>query len=288
MSGGAWHDADPATFPFPAGPASSRLPAGMLLIDPGRIVLSLRPDEAPFPYARRDFRGQPARAGRFLAQAAGVERWLPVLTRELAQLADVQRLRASLPAMLLAEAARALARGAIVVGQRIPEDAAVRWRGAEDVPPGVAEEVRFAGEAVAKRALDRWLLDPDSRAAVESARRDPRMAEWAVPAGDSEAASWLALGLATRRLALVVLGEDTGALRLVRVEHRLPTRREAEEAALPAGPPALDRIVQAVRTTLPSLPADISAQAQTLLDAARNGVPFCEECARAAAGLLGV
>jgi hypothetical protein len=34
---------------------------------------------------------------------------------------------------------------------------------------------------------------------------------------------------------------------------------------------------------LPDLPDYVSAQAQTLIDAATEGVPFCEECARAAA-----
>jgi hypothetical protein len=36
---------------------------------------------------------------------------------------------------------------------------------------------------------------------------------------------------------------------------------------------------------LPDPPDGVSPQAQTLIDAAQNGAPFCEECARQAAAM---
>jgi hypothetical protein len=40
-------------------------------------------------------------------------------------------------------------------------------------------------------------------------------------------------------------------------------------------------------SVLPDPPAELSPQAQTLIEAAKDGTPFCEECARRAAELAG-
>ena len=50
----------------------------MLLIDPGRTALSLRPEAASVPYVLQDFRGQVTRAASFLTRVMDPERLLPV------------------------------------------------------------------------------------------------------------------------------------------------------------------------------------------------------------------
>lgn len=57
------------------------------------------------------------------------------------------------------------------------------------------------------------------------------------------------------------------------------------QAAAPAPAPAAARAPAAAPAPAPAAAPelDVAAMVQVLLDAARDGVPFCEECARAAA-----
>lgn len=77
----------------------------------------------------------------------------------------------------------------------------------------------------------------------------------------------------------VLLSGDPAPMRLLAMG--------SKPVAAPAPAPAAAR-----RATVPTAPEplvaaavelDVAAMVQTLIDAARDGVPFCEECARAAA-----
>jgi hypothetical protein len=71
------------------------------------------------------------------------------------------------------------------------------------------------------------------------------------------------------------------------LEHGLPSGSSVSLAPSPVAaaqpPPSA-----APMSVLPDPPAVLSPQAQTLIEAAQNGTPFCEECARRAAELAGV
>ena len=268
----------------------------MLLIDPGRTALSLRPEAASVPYVLQDFRGQVTRAASFLTRVMDPERLLPVLLREFSHMAaGARRLGASIPALVLLEAARAIAQGAMPVGQKLPDSVEVVYLNTLEEVVRAQQCVRFAREEIAVDFLKQVLLNPKAAAAVTAAARDAgdagRMPE-ASQAGDF--ALWLAGQVMTRKIAFLPFGEGVnqiriGKLRVVWVRHRVPTQLKPDGApSPPPAPPAPPPIIQALQSALPALPAEISAQAQTLLDAAQNGIPFCEECARAVEGLLGV
>ena len=95
---------------------------------------------------------------------------------------------------------------------------------------------------------------------------------------------WLANQLMLRKLGLFPIRGDVSVLRLAWIEERPITTIEATDAPpAPARAPPPPPPVLASLPAIPDLPDDISAQAQTLMDAADSGVPFCEECAKAAA-----
>ena len=265
----------------------------MLLIDPGRTATSLRPDAAPVPYVPRDFRGQVTRVAGFLSRVIAVERLLPVLLQEFAQMAaGTRRISASSPGVMLLEAAQAIAQGEMRVGQKLPASVTVIYRDTEEMIVRAEQCVHFPRERIAVDFLKLLLRDPVSGKALTRAARDAGDTATMPEAGQaSDFAAWLAERLMKRKLALLPFAEGAhqiriGKLRLVRIRHRVPTALKPDTS--PPPPPSAPAIVQPMRTALPEAPPDISAQAQTLMDAARNGIPFCEECARAAAGLLGV
>ncbi len=267
----------------------------MLLIDPGRTANSLRPNAASVPYVPREFRGQVTRVADFLSRAIAVERLLPVLLQEFAQMAaGTRRISASSPGVMLLEAAQAIAQGEMRVGQKLPASVTVIYRDTEEMIVRAEQCVHFPRERIAVDFLKQLLRDPASGEALTRAARDAGDTATMPGAGQAgDFAAWLAERMMKRKLALLPFAEGAhqiriGKLRLVRIRHRVPTALKPDTSPPPPPLPPAPVIVQPTRTALPEAPPDVSPQARTLMDAARNGVPFCEECARAAAGLLGV
>lgn len=248
----------------------------MLLIDPGRTAHSLRPNAVPFAYVMKDFRGDAGRAQTYLTRALDLDRLVPVLVRELSLLPGIGRVIASLAPMLLREAAAAIARGALPLAQKLPDRVTLLVEESDDTLVHAERAVRFASVRVAAGFLTALGVDAPTQARLDALKGG----------GGIDA---LARALMDRGMALVPMGDSLEKLRLVRVRHNIPAKSEEGPASLPALPAnPVARLAQMAQAALPELPADLSAQARTLLDAAKNGVPFCEECAKAAAGLLGV
>jgi hypothetical protein len=252
----------------------------MLLIDPGRAVASLPPDAPLVPWLPRDFGGDASRAHAFLLGAATLDRIIPVLVKEFALIGVTRRISASLPMLILSEAARAIAAGSITVGQIVPDRVSLVMRQSGPVTKHLGGAVRFARQSVAVSFLRRCVSDPAALAAIEAVVAHPIGQTRQPPADADERLLWLGRQLMVH--AQLLIGW---------IAHTVPTKVTPASDAPPPPPPSLSlvaQIVQTVENALPELPADISAQAQTLLDASKDGIPFCEECAKAAMGLLGV
>jgi hypothetical protein len=269
----------------------------MLLIDPGRAVASLPPDATLVPWLPRDFGGDASRAHAFLLGAASLDRMIPVLVKEFALIGVTRRISASLPMLILSGAARAIAAGSITVGQIVPDRVSLVMRQSGPVTKHLGGAVRFARQSVAVSFLRRCVSDPAALAAIEAVVAHPIGQTRQPPADANERLLWLGRQLMVHALAIFPQasqregphGADVQQLLIGWIAHTVPTKvTPASDAPPPSSLSSVAQIVQAVENALPELPADISAQAQTLLDASKDGIPFCEECAKAAMGLLGV
>jgi hypothetical protein len=89
--------------------------------------------------------------------------------------------------------------------------------------------------------------------------------------------------LAAQRVGLAPREQSRRVLRLVWLDNRRPSGVVADSPATCSAPPPPPPAMPA--SSLVDAPDDVSPQAQTLFDAAQNGTPFCEECARRAAAL---
>ena len=121
--------------------------------------------------------------------------------------------------------------------------------------------------------------------------REPAGSAGAMPSGDAALVQRASTLLARRALALLPHDLSRRRLRVAWLEHGLPSAPTAgssvslAQSPVAAAPPPPSAGPMSV---LPEPPAVLSPQAQTLIEAAKNGTPFCEECARRAAELAGV
>ena len=257
----------------------------MLLIDPRQTIASIPAHASLVPFIVRDFDGDALRIANDLLHAAPLERLIPVLLKELAETGHAPKLPVSLPMLILSQAAREIAQGTIKLGFMLPEK--LDFRVGSSVEKHYGHALRFANARAAQDFVRRWSGVAEWQMAFAGALAHPRAAASQAPAGP-DLVNWVATLFMTHKLGLFPIGSDLGCLRFAWISHQAMTKTQI--AAPPPAPAAspVPQIVQSVASTLPDLPAEISAQAQTLIDAAQSGVPFCEECAKAAAALLGV
>jgi hypothetical protein len=256
----------------------------MLLIDPDRAISSVRQDSAPFPYVLKDFRGQARVASLFLARSGSLDRLLPLLIGEIAGFGEMARIASWRPASILDDAARWMECGAIQVAERVPDTPRLLFWTNQPTVRDLPDRVRFARKEVAAEFLRRRLADPHAREAIDAAVAARSDTDHQPPADESGFQTWLANQLMIRRLGLFPVNGDISSLRLCWITE--PTLARIEPATAPAAPPqaqAMARIIQTMLSTMPDLPAELTPQAQTLIKAAADGTPFCEECAKAAA-----
>jgi hypothetical protein len=264
-------------------------PLIMLLIDPRQSVASLPAHTPLVPFILQDFGGDVLKVAGFLAGAASLERLVPLLLKELSVSGHPPRHGGALPMLILADAARAIARGSIQVARAVPDTVALIFQESLAAVKRYDEAVRFATARTAANFLTKCLRSPEALPAFVSAFGHPGAYSKPPPTDPEALVTLLADLLARRELALIQMGADERQLRIVWVSRQPPSA--VTPPAPPPPPPifaAVTQIIQAAENALPDLPAEISAQAQTLMDAATDGVPFCEECAKAAMGLLGV
>jgi hypothetical protein len=195
----------------------------------------------------------------------------------------MQRIRVSLPMLILAEAADAVARGSIAVAQPAIKPATLVFLGSQPTARRDDDAVRFVRQQTAVDYLRPFLGKPATRQAIDAAIGYPGGGNRPPPSTTDSLLVWLAAQLVSRRLGLFPLPGIAGGLRIAWIDRQAPTRADPPPAAAPPPAPPPPPPVQTAANPLPDLPDYVSAQAQTLIDAATEGVPFCEECARAAA-----
>jgi hypothetical protein len=270
----------------------------LLLIDKRGSVRSLVPHHVPVPFVRERLGQDPARVDALF-------RWCGV------DLAFIQALRAELwnclvwlpgehpyPDDVLETAQQAIADGLIGVASVLPDDAVVIFDASRPSEWDGIDTVAFAGETVGQRFVAGTLSNPRNRAAFEAALADPagrqhvadlmhRGVGFDSQSTDDAGSMPVRAGalLAMRHLALIPHDSSRRVLRLVWLEHQmLVAPQPASPASSPqSAPPPPPPPAAAPVNTLPDAPADVSPQAQALIDAAQDGAPFCEECARRAA-----
>ncbi len=271
----------------------------MLLVGPHRSVQSLRPAAltVPFVYERLGANVQAIRA--FLSRLPASTWLTQALEQELTGHIGSVPLHGGLGNDLLEAAASGIAGGSIAVGRVVPKATTVRFDRTNPSARNRFSALVFPSRDIAAHFLRDLLRLPGAieafQQAVAAAAENRSLAQTAVPAWDPvNTVQVLAPLLAGHRLLLVRPasygrhpspgGAITWPLQLQWLEHNGPLIGVAAAPPAPAAAPAAAPPSEAPpASVLPDPPAEVSPQAQTLIDAAQDGTPFCEECARAAA-----
>jgi hypothetical protein len=199
------------------------------------------------------------------------------------------------PARLINAVARAVTRGQFKIAVELADRIHVLFdpiRGYER--PGF-DVVAFPSRPVVAAFLSDQLQEGATAAAFTAALLHPATAQYSGVAGIGTQRGSDEPGLVERITALLWLrclvlqpeGQSWLRFRLLWADRSAPVTAIPDAAAKP-DPLQPRRSVAAVSRAvrpLPDPPDGISPQAQTLIDAARNGTPFCEECARYAAAM---
>ncbi len=224
--------------------------------------------------------------------------FIQALSDELArQLSSVPR-ALPYPAGVIDEGERAIADGRVEVASALPGPVTLTFDKDQASVPHGFEAVMFANAIVAAEFLSDILRTADNMTALQAALADPagQRYEGTASAGRPAGAGAMSVGatslvqrtallLAIRVLVLLPVDLSRRRLRVAWLEHRVPSVAATDSAGSPApmraasSPPPQPAGPMSV---LPDPPTELSPQAQTLIEAAKNGTPFCEECARAA------
>ena len=260
----------------------------MLLIDPNRTVLSLHPAAAATPFLY-DHLGQNLPTIRTFLDRLPRTPWLiHALQQELTRHTGPLSLHLRFPEDLLEAVARAIAAGILQVATSIPGAIVLAFDPAQPTVQDRHAAVVFPSDQVTAAFLRRVLRDTGSTAAFQQAfAAANQTGPNGVPPWDAnDPARVLIPLLRSQRLALVH-AKPTSRFHLCWMEYHGVA---VTVAPAPAPPPPKPQSAlppppanHAPKSTLPNPPATLSPQALTLKDAAKNGTPFCEECARAAA-----
>ena len=260
----------------------------MLLIDQNSFVQSVSPHAAAVPFVREWFGHDVTRARAFLDWYPHDLAFVTAIVEELRRCLASPENNLPYPHALIEAAARAIADGLIGVGSTLPDKVEVTFDPRQPAAPYAPGVVTFSSADVAERFLLDAMRPDRNRAAFEASLLHPIAARqgYGERAGAGTPTHKRLAGLLlARQLALLPRGASRHMLRLVWAEHAVPPA--APTAAPPPPPPPSSTAPpppsDAPQSTLPPPPADVSPQAQALIDAAQDGVPFCEECARRAA-----
>jgi hypothetical protein len=275
----------------------------MLLIDCRRHVMSVTARLAPAPFLSLRFPNVQGVLG-YLAPFRDDVWFVRALQQEMLVATGSVPAGGPHPARLIDEAARAVTRGRFQIAVELAGRIDVVFdptRGYER--PGF-DVVAFASRSVAAVFLSDQLLDDANASAFSAALLHPASAWHSGIAGVGTGLGSDQPGLVGRVAPLLWLrylilqpaGLSQRRFRLLWADRSAPVTTIADAAAAPDPPqhrqgvaPAASRRVTAAASRadslLPDPPDSITPQAQTLIDAARNGTPFCEECARRAAAM---
>ena len=265
----------------------------LLLIDSCRRVTSVTPRSAPVPFLCLRFSGADD-VLRYLAAFRNDVWFVRALQEEMRIVTGSVPVGAPHPARLIDAAARAVMRGRFRIAAELAGRIDVVFdptRGYER--PGF-DVVEFGSRPIATAFLSEQSLDGANDAAFSAALLHPASAKYfgiggvetGLGSDQQELAERIAPLLWQRYLVLQPVGLSRQRFRLLWADRSAPVTTIPDAAAVP-DPVQPSRQVSApasrATSSLPDPPDSVSPQAQTLIDAAQNGTPFCEECARRAA-----
>jgi hypothetical protein len=201
---------------------------------------------------------------------------------------------------------RAIAGEQIAVARALPDGVALSFDPQQPSTPHWSDAVVFPSFAVAVDFLSVVLRNTDNASALGAALDGPAGEMYAgMAVGGQTSADVAALPpsagallqraawpLTRRYLGLLPRDPSRRRLRIAWLERRVPgVAAAASDGSLAptraASPPPPPPPPAGPMSVLPDPPAELTPQAQTLIEAAKNGTPFCEECARRAAELAG-
>jgi hypothetical protein len=283
----------------------------MLFINGRGNVRSVVKSDIPVPFVRERFTHDLGRVKALFASYRYDPRYIQALTEELTHKFGSVPNALPYPAGVIDAGERAIADALIEVASALSEPVELRFDMNLPSVPHEFDAVAFAGPATAADFLAVVLgvtgnqaavvRGTDNRTALGAALAHPAGQRYAgVVADEQSAASTMdsgavlvqrAAALLTRR-CLAVLPQDLSRrrLRLAWLEHQVPSVPAVESSApsRAGGAPPAPPLPTGPVSVLPDPPTELTPQAQTLIEAAQNGTPFCEECARRAAELAGV
>ena len=260
----------------------------MLLIDTNRTVLSLHPAAAATPFLYDHLGQNVPRIGAFLDRLPRSPWLIHTLQQELTLRTGPLSLHLRSPEDLLDAVARAIAAGILPVATAIPDAITLAFDPAQPTVRDRRAAAVFPSEPVTAAFLRRVLRDTDAPATFQQAfAAANQTGPNGVPAWDANDPARVLIPLLLSQRLVLVRAKPTSRFHLYWMEYHGVA---VTAASAPAPPPPKPRSApppppanHAAKSTLPKPPATLSPQAQTLKDAAKNGTPFCEECARAAA-----
>ena len=273
-------------------------PGVLLLIDKHRRVWSTAPHKVGVPFVHERLHNNEASARALFAAWWTDFQFIQALREELHRCLGSMSLSQPGPDGLIDTGMRAIANGMIDVASALPDDVVVTFDEARSYDWYRLKAVVFASPGMADH-ISRILDTQKNRHAFEAALEHPMGQRHAMAsplqdvtsrfsrpaAGSNPLAARIAGLLAMRLLALVPYDPARRRLRLVWADHK-PAPAPAASSPAPApqrstSAPAPSS--NAPASVLPDDPDELSPQAQALIEAAEQGVPFCEECARLAA-----
>jgi hypothetical protein len=259
----------------------------VLLIDQNSHAQSISPHDVAVPFVREWFAHDVIGARAFLDWQPHDLAFVTAIVEELRRCLAAPENNLPYPHALIEAAARAIADGLIGVATALPVNATLSFDAGGPSAPYGPGAIMFGNPQAAEAFVLTALRTPKHQAAFADALRHPfatRQGQGDRQSGGAALHLRLAGLLLTRQLALLPSSGSRQMLRLVWAEHAAPPAPPApppppsSQAAAPSSPPP-----PPPQSTLPVAPADVSSQAQALIDAAQDGTPFCEECARRAA-----
>jgi hypothetical protein len=276
----------------------------VLFIDRGGKISSLPEAHIPVPFVLENPRHDLGRVQALLASYRYDPRFIQAITDELTARSYAAPRAQPYPAGVVEAGERAIAGGQIELGRALPDVVTLNFDTQQPFTHHWFDAVVFPSFAVAVDFLTVVLRSAENASALGKALDDPAGKVWAgmvaggqtpagaavLPSGAGALVRRAAWPLTRRYLGLLPRDPSWQRLRIAWLERRTPvvaaaastassaSARTAPSPAPPRGP----------MSVLPD-PAQVeSPQAQTLIEAAKNGTPFCEECARRAAELAGV
>jgi hypothetical protein len=272
----------------------------VLFIDGRRKIWSVTKARIPVPFVRERFRHGLWRVRALLAPFRYDHMFIQALTIEVThQFGSVPRALPH-PAGVIDAGERAIANGLIEVACALPDAVVLTFNRHQPTASHGFDAVKFATLTIAADFLTAVLQEKDNKVALEAAlehpagshyAREPAGSAGSMPGGDAALVQRASRLLARRALALLPHDLSRRRLRVAWLEHGLPSAPTAGSSVslapspVAAAPPPPSAGPMSV---LPDPPAVLSPQAQTLIEAAKNGTPFCEECARRAAEVASV